>query len=265
MAGLSRYVTLLLVQLRQSLLAAMQYRVGFWSEGVLGLLWSLGGVIPLVVAVGHRREVAGWGPLELLVLVGCFTVVQGVFGAFLQPSLVASMQQIRRGTLDYVLLRPADALFLCLTGAFNPWRLVEVLGGLAMVALALVQLGHAPSLADVAGAVFVMGLGIAMLYALGVIMLAVSFWALKLENLTFFMESLMDFARWPGSVFRGPVKALFTYVVPLVVMTTYPAQAILGQLSPSALGGAIAVAAVLLTTARVLWSRALRGYTSASS
>jgi ABC-2 type transport system permease protein len=101
-------------QLRMSVLAALQYRLGFWTEGVLGIVWSALGVVPLLVAVEHRGTVEGWNAWELVVLTGCFTLVLGLFGTLLQPALIASMNHIRFGTLDYVLLRPADALVLCL-------------------------------------------------------------------------------------------------------------------------------------------------------
>ena len=54
-------------------------------------------------------------------------------------------------------------------------------------------------------------------------------------------------------------------MVPLALMTTYPAKAMLGTLDASAavacVGGAVAVACV----ARLVWKLALRNYTSASS
>ena len=140
------YGRLLGMQLRMSILAAMQYRVGFWSEGIVGLMWSILGIVPLFVALSHERVVAGWGLWELVILTGCFTVVQGVFGALLQPALVASMNHIRRGTLDHILLRPADALFLCLTTQLNPWRFLEIVAGVLLIWLGISTLGVTPTL-----------------------------------------------------------------------------------------------------------------------
>src|SRR5262249_47266333 len=42
---LRRHAALLAAQLRISVLAALEYRTGFWSQGVLSLLWSIGGFI----------------------------------------------------------------------------------------------------------------------------------------------------------------------------------------------------------------------------
>ena len=89
--------------------------------------------------------------------------------------------------------------------------------------------------------------------------------ALRLQNLTFLLETSLDFARWPIGVFRGPLRAVFTFVVPFAVMTSFPVDALHGRLQAPQLLGALASAVVLAILARVAWSGALRGYTSASS
>lgn len=259
------YLRLIGGQLRMSVLAALQYRLGFWTEGILGILWSALGMAPLLVAVEHLDTVAGWGVWELLVLTGCFTLVSGLFGALIQPALNESMNHIRRGTLDYVLLRPADALVLCLVTAFAPWRLVEALGGLALIVAALIKLGHVPSLLDVLAALGMGLAGMLALYAVGVLILCASFRAVQLQNLTFLMEAVLDFARWPAQVFGGFLRMVFTFVIPLAVMTTYPSEALLGRLDGVTVATALATSVGLMVVARLLWLRALRGYTSASS
>lgn len=252
-------------QLRMSVLAALQYRLGFWTEGVLGIAWSALGMAPLLVAVEHLDVVAGWTEWELVVLTGWFTLISGLFGALIQPALAESMNHIRRGTLDYVLLRPADALVLCLVTAFSPWRLVEALGGLILVIVGMVELGRMPAVVDVFAALGMGVAGIIALYAIGVLILCASFRAVQLQNLTYLMEATLDFARWPAQVFRGFLRVLFTFVVPLAVMTTYPSEALLGRLAGPAVLTALVTSAGLMLVARLIWVRALRGYTSASS
>jgi ABC-2 type transport system permease protein len=264
-AGIGQQVRVVVASLRISVLAALQYRAGFWSEGVLGALWSAMGIFPLFIAVSHTQDVVGWGMWELIVLTGCFTFVSGVFGALLQPSLIATMEQIHNGALDYVLLRPADSLVLCLSTRFSPWRAIELLVGVGLIAGGLAGQGTVPTLADVARTVVVGGAGLLALYGLGVLALCLSFRAMQLQNLTFLMEASLDFARWPASVFRGLLKALFTFVVPFAVMTTYPAQAILGTLAPGLVLQAVGIALALALVSRLAWTRSLRGYTSASS
>lgn len=217
------------------------------------------------MAVDHLGSVEGWGRGELVVLTGCFTMLSGLFTALLQPALRESMTHISRGTLDYVLLRPADGLVLCLTCAFRPWHLVETVGGMLLVIVGLVMIGAAPTPAALLAALCTGLAGVAALYAFGIMVLCASFRALQLQSLTYVMEALIDFGRWPAQVFPPLLRALFTFVIPLLVMTSYPAEALLGRLSFGTVAKLAAISAALLLLARWLWNRAVGGYTSASS
>jgi ABC-2 type transport system permease protein len=265
MRRLRRYLRLAAAQLQISIQAALEYRVGFWTLGIVNVLWSLGGVVPLIVALDHLPTVAGWSPWEVALLTGFYMMFSGIYSAFLSPAISASMSRVRDGTLDYLLLRPVDGLVSCLLAAFEPWSLLEVLPGIALAVTAAVQLDLSPSLAEFGALALVLACGIVSLYAIGVLMLAASFRALALENLTYLMETLLEFAHWPVSVFRGPLKLLFTFVVPFAVMTSYPAQSLMAVLGPRQLLGAVATAVGLAVIARLAWRRAVRGYTSASS
>lgn len=263
--SLRRHLRLVAAQLRISVLAALEYRAGFWSQGVMGLLWSLGGVIPLWVALSHRSELAGWTMAELGMLTGCYVMLAGTFAGFVQPGISEAMDQIRRGTLDYLLLRPCDPLVSSLASAFAPWSVLELLAGFALLVASASALPSAPAWSGILALLLVGASGLVALYALGVLALALGFRALALENLTYLMEALLDFARWPISVFRGPLKAFFTFVVPFAIMTSYPAMALAGELGLAEVGVAIATALGLALLARLAWLRALRGYSSASS
>jgi ABC-2 type transport system permease protein len=265
MTGLRRVLRLWAASLRVSVMAALEYRVGFWTEGVVGLAWSLGGVVPLLVALDHRSDVAGWTPWQVVLLTGFFLIISGTFASSVRPAVSEAMSQIRRGSFDYVLLRPVDALVSSLLVAFEPWSLIELLTGVGLVITAAIQLDLQPTLAQVAGLAVALASGIASLYALGVLILAASFRALELQNLTFLLETLLDFARWPVSVFRGPFKLVFTFVIPFAVMTSYPAQSLLHGLAAAQVFGAVGTTVGLLVLARWAWVRGVRGYTSASS
>ena len=79
------------------------------------------------------------------------------------------------------------------------------------------------------------------------------------------LGAIFDTARWPVQVFPGVWRIVFTFVIPVAVMTTFPAMALLGKLDAAhalaALGGSLA----LLAVSRLVWRTAIRSYTSASS
>jgi ABC-2 type transport system permease protein len=196
-------------------------------------------------------------------VMGWFTFLQGVLEGAINPSLVAVVEHIRKGTLDFVLLKPADAQFLVSTTRFQPWRAVNVVTSIAVFAWGFHLIGRTPSARDVLLTTIAMVVAVVVLYSLCVLTVCAAFYFVRIDNLTQLFNAVFDAARWPIAVFRGAVRLLFTFVVPLAVMTTYPAEALLGSLRPSTLAASIAGALVALGVSRTVWLRSIGRYTSA--
>ena len=261
-----RYARLLGIQLRASATVAMQYRLDFLVQGGLAVFWAGWSLVPIVVVFGNRKGVAGWSFEEALVVIGWFMVMKGVLEGAVNPSLAAVVEHIRKGTLDFVLLKPADAQFLVSTQKFAPWRIIDVVGGIAVFAVAFRRMGRWPSAGNVLAAALLLGCAALILYSLWILVISAAFFVVKVDNLSFLFVSIFDAARWPADVFRGVLRFVFTWLVPLAIMTTFPARALLGKdFGPrdalAALAGAMAFAAF----SRLVWLRSIGRYTSASS
>jgi ABC-2 type transport system permease protein len=61
------------------------------------------------------------------------------------------------------------------------------------------------------------------------------------------------------------LRLIFTVVIPLALMTTYPSMALLGTLEPPAALGTVGGAVAFAALARWVWLRSVGKYTSASS
>ena len=254
-----------MIQLRASVLLAMQYRFDFFIDGLLSVFWTVTALMPLVVIFQQRSSVAGWSFGEALMVTGWFTLLQGVIEGAISPSLTNVVEHVRKGTLDFVLIKPADAQFLVSTARFLPWRVTNVVSALAIFAYGFHLLGRAPS----PGAILLsLGQGIcatAVLYSLWIVTVSAAFYVVKVDNLTYLFSAVFDAARWPKEVFRGLLSLLFTFVIPLALMTTYPARALLGSLSPSAFALSLLMAGLFIGASRRIWKEAIARYTSASS
>jgi len=260
-----RYLRLLRIQLRASTLLALQYRWEFLVEAVLALVWSGWAVVPILVVFGHRAQVAGWSEAEALVVLGWFMLMKGVLEGAVNPSLASVVEHVRKGTLDFVLLKPADAQFLVSTAKFEPAHVADVFGAAAVFTIAFRRLGHAPALGHVLAALALLACAAVTLYSIWILVVAAAFYVVKVDNLSYLFSSIFDAARWPSTVFRGAWRFVFTFVVPLALMTTYPALALLGRLDARTAVAALAGAAAFATFARAVWVRAIGRYTSASS
>ena len=262
---MTRYLRLFAVQLRISLASAMAYRANFLIEGAMSLLVMALMVLPLIVVFDGRDTVAGWDAPSALIVIAYFIAVRAVLEGLISPSLVDLVEKIRSGSFDYVLLKPVDAQAMVSASRYEPWRVFDLLAAIAIVIYAFVQRGAPPAVPDVALGVVLFGSGVVAAYALWIMCAAASFWVGRLDNLMYLLGSIVDTARWPVEVFPRAWRFVFTFVIPVALMTTYPARALLGRLdAPTAvatIGGSLA----LLVISRLVWRTAIRSYTSASS
>jgi ABC-2 type transport system permease protein len=262
----TRYLRIAALQLRISASAGMAYRADFLIEGALALL-SLGLLLlPWFVLFEGRETVAGgWDRTGALIVLAYFTGVRAVLEGLVSPSIVDLVERIRSGAFDYVLLKPADAQVLVSTSRCEPWQVFNLLFAIALAVYAFVERGQAPGPGDVALGVALFATGLLAMYSLWILCAAAAFWVVRLDNLTYLLGAIFDVARWPVQVFRGAWGFVFTFVIPVAVMTTFPAQALLGELAPEAALATVGGALALLGLSRLVWRIAIRSYTSASS
>jgi ABC-2 type transport system permease protein len=260
---LARYGRLLAVQLRASVLLGLQYRADFLLEGAVEVFWMATAIVPLLVVYGARDSVAGWRFGEAMMVMGWFTFLEGVLEGTISPSLVSVVEHIRKGTLDFVLLKPADAQFLVSTARIQPWRALNVITALLLFGWGFRALGRGPAPADVAFAVVAMLAAVMVLYSLWLLAVSAAFYVIRVDNLAHLFNAVFDAARWPIDVFHGAVRFVFTFVLPLALMTTVPSRALLGVLPARELAGALAGAVASLVVSRVVWKASIARYTSA--
>ena len=83
--------------------------------------------------------------------------------------------------------------------------------------------------------------------------------------LTWIFDSLFQMGRCPVGLYLDWLRLVLTWVVPVGLMTTVPAQALAGEVAPGMLWGGVALAIGLLVAASALLRAGLRRYSSASS
>jgi ABC-2 type transport system permease protein len=258
-----RYVRLLGVQARAAGLLAMQYRVDFFVDLSTVAFWSVVALVPLLVLFRERHGVAGWSWSEALVVVGVFTMLKGVLVGAVQPALTNVVEHLRKGTLDFLLLKPADAQFLLSTSKLDLARAADFVTGGTIVTWALSRQPHPPSAGSI-GVALLLGLAaVVILYSLWVLAVSLAFRFVKIDNLSYLIVSTYDAARWPSSVFQGLLAFLFTFVVPLALMTTYPALALLGRATWTHVAVSVGTACAFFAAGRFAWTRSIAQYTSA--
>jgi ABC-2 type transport system permease protein len=260
-----KYLRLLAIQLRISLASAIAYRANFILSGVMSAAWLALTLLPLIVLYDGRSTVNGWDAPSALIVMAYFTALRAILEGIVSPSLVDLVEKIRTGSFDYVLLKPVDAQLMVSASRYEPWKLFDLLGAILLVIYAFMKKGGPPPADDLALGLGMFFAGAIAMYALWIVCAAAAFWVGRLDNLMYLLGAIFDTARWPVQVFPGLWRIVFTFVIPVAVMTTFPAMALLGRLDARTIVATIAGALAMLAISRLVWRSAIRSYTSASS
>lgn len=250
--------------MRASLAVAMQYREDFWLDAFTGLLRALGTLAPIALVFGHRSEVMGWSAPEITLVVGLYFLMQGVLAGLVEPNLGEVVEAIRSGSLDFLLLKPADAQLLASVRRLAPGRLWDVLAALLLCGWALAKM-RAPGIDDLAVAALMLISGFFAMYGVWLLAICASFWFVRVDNLRYLLWAATDAGRWPLDVFSRGVRFLLLTLVPVGILTTFPARALRGDWTAEMVASGCAVGIGFIIVSRAAWQRALRSYTSASS
>lgn len=262
---MTRYLHLLRTFFAVNAASELQYRANF----VMALLRSLINVgtngANLALIFSNTSTLAGWTAPELVAVTGVWFVMGGFMRVIIRPSLAKLMEDVRLGTLDYVLVKPEESQVLASVRVIELWSLTDAVLGLLLIAGALWRLSaHVGPAQAVAFGVVLLAGGV-MLYSFCLVLATSTFWIVRADNILVIFGEMFAAGRYPVTIYPGWLRIVLTLVVPVAFATTVPVQAITGRLTLPGAAGTVALAALLFFVASQFWRFGLRHYTGASA
>ena len=262
---MNRYLLLLKIFWGNALSTELEYPAAFLANGLLSLFWLAWAGLGARAYFRFADSVRGWTYEELLVVMGLFFAINGLRQAIIQPNLARMAEYIRLGTLDFLLTKPISSQFMVSFRHVGIYNWLDPILGLGLVAFGLVRRGEPVTWAGMAG-FLVLGLaGVAIMYALALAVQCLAIWSIGSEGLDDLIQGMVEAGRFPVDLYRGMVRALLTFIIPVAMLTTFPAEALLGRGTVALAGIAAVVAAALLWATSRLWTWSLRRYSGASA
>ena len=260
-----RYLRLMAVFFKTSVQTAMEYRADFFTRilaSLLGLLTTLGG---LTVVFTYTSNIKGWKLADMVVLLSVYYLMDGIIEMFIGPNMRQVMEQVRQGTLDFVLLKPVNAQFLATTRQVNIWRMANVFigAGLSVYSVSRLSLSIGPTQAVAFALTLAASVGI--VYAFWLFLVTLTFWVVRIDNLEQIVAQAFEAGRYPIDIYPNWLRGGLTYVVPVVFMITVPAQALAGRMHGFQAVTALAVSAAAVVLSSLFWRFGLKNYTGASA
>ena len=141
MSGVQRYARVYAVFVRTCLVREMGFRGHFFLLALSNAAWTVLSLAFAGFLFSNVRTVAGWDLDQMIVLTGTFSLVLGLLDAFFETNMARLSDQVNRGELDYVLIKPVDSQFYVSTRYLNFNEIPAVVIATLTVVAGIVRLG----------------------------------------------------------------------------------------------------------------------------
>lgn len=214
----------------------------------------------------HTENIGSWTKWQVVMLVGASHFIQQMFQAFFLVNCTNLSELVRTGKLDFLMLLPVNTRFVVSLRQVDLGAFVNATSGAAVIAYAAHQLHFMPTIPHILGFLVLCIAGILIHYSLMFLLATISFWTVRAQGFVWGYYNLFNIARMPDEAFQGPFKAIFTFAIPMLLVSNVPARVLANKLDhPRSILLLLAMSLACFAVSEFGWRASLRRYTSASS
>ena len=278
------YFRVLTTFARNSLVRDMSFRANFLFQFISSACWAMMNFGLFKIIYSHANTIgAGWGDHQFFIFLGTIWIINSIVQTFVMANAQEFSELIRTGNLDFALLKPIDTQFLISFPRITWAQVPNGILGLCLVIYSLNNLAAESgstvhiSVWNCLAFVLFIACGVVVMYSVMIVLASTSIWLGRNQQLQSFWFYITNFYRYPMEIYQSNVLgwclwSFFTFVIPVLVVSNVPAR-VLAQPSGYPFQTwewlfavyAIVAAVGSLFGSRWIFSRALRGYRSASS
>ena len=211
----------------QALKMRMEYRLDFFVECLAALLQQATGLLVLEFLFRNFQSMKDWSRYEVFFIYGFSLIPMAFFDAFSMSLYGFSDRYIVHGELDRLLLRPLSSLFQLLMEGITFDFLADLTLGIGVLTYAWSHVGPELSISMMLKfAILVVGAW-GVLAGVFLALTSLSFWSQDRISFLPPVYNLLNFARYPLSIYRPFVRILLTWIIPFGFVAFYPAAGLI--------------------------------------
>ena len=262
----SRYLSIYAALWKNSVTREMNFKSNFLLWIFVELLWFGLQLSFISVLYLHTDHIGTWTKWEVVLLIGASHFIQQIYQAFFLVNCTNLSELVRTGKLDFLLLLPVNTRFVVSLRQVDLGAFVNAASAVALMVYAARQLHLTPTLVQVLGFLALCVTGIAIHYSLMFLLASISFWTVRAQGIVWGYYNLFNIARMPDEAFGGLFKAVFTFALPMLLVSNVPARLLADKLnSPAQVVLLLTMTVVCFCVSEWGWRASMRRYTSASS
>ncbi len=219
-------------------------------------------VLLIFFLVNGSKTLAGYDSNQTLFFFLTFVAIDST-SQFLFREVYRFRNYVVTGDFDLILVKPFNSLFRILLGGADAVDLIT----LPFFYLSLFYVGSllSPSSLDVLLFILLIVVGLLISTAFHIFVISFGIITLEVDHVSMIYRDVTNMGRFPVDIYKEPVKSFLTFFIPVAIMVTLPAKALMGRVSFILVIISLIISALFLFISLKFWNFALKKYTSASS
>lgn len=250
MPTMSQYWSVFWQCRKMHLMQLLEYRGNFFFWSFVSVMWTGFNLLFVNLMANVTGSIAGWSPTELRLLVGIYTMIDAFTWSFFYHNMTTYTRHIFDGTLGQILIKPIDSQFMIMTQNNSYTNVFRFLIGLVLTVYSLIELGWKFNILQLLLAIVVILASMLVVYCLWFMMSTLAFYVERLENINEVIPALRSTYEFPRQIYRGLIANFFTFVIPVGLLTSVPAELLLGKVPWFLIGYVIIFSLVIFLVAR---------------
>lgn len=263
-ATIRKYAGLYAAFFRASFIADLEYRANFATRIVTDVIWYAAQIFAFEVIYRHTPLIGSWNRDQTRVFLGMLFVVDAVYMILIHDNLDRVSDKVRKGELDLILAKPVNSQFVISLQRAGTALFGNLLIAAGWLAFSLWNLpGFSPL--RLAWLLILIPSGVTVLYASRFFMSSIAVLVTRAENVQFMWYQIYKLGMRPDSIYVPWLKTILLTFLPVAVIASVPARALLDPPEPLLFLWSPTLAVLLLVLSARYWRFVLKHYASASS
>jgi ABC-2 type transport system permease protein len=187
------------------------------------------------VIFSQTTTVGTWTVWQVVLLTGTSSFIQQIYQAFFLVNCTNLSELVRTGKMDFLLLLPVNTRFFVSLRQVDIPSFANAAFAVCVMTYAAGKLHLHPTAMQFLGFGALCVVGLLVHYSLMFMLASVSFWTVRAQGIVWGYYSLFNIARMPDEAFRGVFKAVFTFALPVLLVSNVPVRVLADKLtSPAA-------------------------------
>lgn len=264
MKTLKKYFSLYQALFKASFISDLEYRANFLSRVFTDILWYLSQILTFEVLFRHTKLIGNWNIEQMRVFLGVVFVADALYMIIFADNMDQFSERIRKGDLDLLLVKPINSQFMISLQKAATAMTSNLIMGTSWLIFSILQLPEF-SWIRLLWLIVLIPCGLVAMYSIRFSIAATAVIFTRSENLQFMWYQIYKLGLRPDHIYFPWMKWLLLTVLPVGLIASVPARALLEEPNWSLFAWVITLSGILLYLSNKFWKYALRFYSSASS